>query len=150
MGCMFFYVVLFSIGHIIAAIAVYLNHRFVFHGKLGRLPILRNTRKLHLKHHAHAYDDVRNEYFEPLWVKVGFYLFISLVGTLFSWAFALGLFSFGLLYSYRHKNIHNADTSSYFSIHHRYHHVVDPRYNYSGIYPSIDYLFGTASTQKKD
>ena len=143
---MFFY---FILGHILSAFIVYLNHRFVFHGRLGRLPGFRATRRLHALHHTHAYDEERNNYFEPLWVKVIFYGFLLLIGSLVNWSFSLGLLSFGLLYSYRHKSIHNGDTSSYFSVHHRHHHTVDTKCNYSGVYPVIDYIFGTASPLKE-
>ena len=137
------------LGHCVAALAVYLNHRFVFHGELGRLPILRKARKLHILHHLHAYDDVRNDYFEPVWVQLGFYFFVVLVGVLLSWTFAVGIVSFGFLYAYRHKNIHNKDKTSIFSVHHKYHHTVDPRCNFSGVYPSIDHMFKTSKEFKR-
>jgi sterol desaturase/sphingolipid hydroxylase (fatty acid hydroxylase superfamily) len=141
--------VLFLFGHLISAVAVYLNHRFLLHGRLGRLPILKKLKRLHALHHAHAYDEVRNDYFEPAWVKAAFA--VVLLGVCFiSVSFSLGLLSFGLFYGYRHKSIHNTDLDSHFSIHHRHHHLVNPRCNYSGIYPSIDYIFGTAAKQQKE
>ena len=141
------FIILFCLGHIVSAVAVYLNHRFVFHGRLGRLPVLRKLRKLHIKHHLHAYDDERNYYFEPLWVKMAFFIILALVSFI-NIAFSLGLLSFGLLYAYRHKSIHNEDKTSYFSVHHFYHHKVDSRVNYSGVYPSIDRIFGTFKNLK--
>lgn len=138
----------FLLGHCLAALAVYFNHRFIFHGSLGRLPILRKAIKLHILHHLHAYDDDRNKYFEPFWVQLGFFAFVAVIGLILSWAFALGILSFGLLYNYRHKDIHNEDVLSYFSIHHRYHHVVDSRFNFSGVYPFIDRLFKTTPEDK--
>jgi len=141
----FFY---FALGHILSALIIYLNHRFVFHGKLGKLPILKKTRHLHALHHAHAYDKERNNYFEPLWVKMSFYGLLLLIGSFINWSFSLGLLSFGLLYAYRHKSIHNEDIGSYFSVHHRYHHTVNTKCNYSGVYPIIDHIFGTAASQR--
>ena len=138
----FAFIILFCLGHIISAIAVYLNHRFVFHGRIGRLPLIRKLRVLHLRHHIHAYDDERNDYFEPLWVKVVFYILLLLVGFL-NIAFAAGLLSFALLYSYRHKSIHNKDETSRFSVHHRHHHRFNCMANFSGVYPIIDHIFGT-------
>ena len=41
------------VGHLTGALVLYLNHRFIFHGKLGRFPILRSMRKLHTLHHRH-------------------------------------------------------------------------------------------------
>ena len=149
MESFFIFVITLLFGHYVAAIAIYLNHRFVFHGRLGKLPLLRKARKLHLKHHAHAYSEDRNQYFEPLWFKVTFIGLIFITGVFLNLAFTLGIVSFSLLYAYRHKSIHNEDKLSYFSIHHRYHHMVDPKTNYSGVYPTIDYVFQTAAIQKK-
>jgi sterol desaturase/sphingolipid hydroxylase (fatty acid hydroxylase superfamily) len=142
-------ILLFGFGHILAALAVYLNHRFVFHGKLGRYPILKYFKRLHGMHHAHAYDEKRNDYFEPLWFKVLFFAFLLIFGIFINFFFTLGLLSFGMLYAYRHVSIHNHDRTSRFSKHHYYHHCVDRRMNYSGIYPVIDYIFGTAAAQKR-
>ena len=135
---------LFLLGHFLAALSVYLNHRFVFHGKIGKLPILRYFRKLHGLHHAHAYDEHRNKYFEPLWFKILFFCFLFFAGIFINFPFTLGLLSFGSLYSYRHFSIHNEDQESYFSTHHRIHHCDDYRVNFSGIYPQIDIIFGTS------
>ena len=65
------------------------------------------------------------------------------LGVAFSWGLAFGVGSFGALYSYRHKAIHNLDNSSKFFFHHKYHHVVNSKVNFSGIYPEIDFLFKT-------
>ena len=129
---------------------MYLNHRFVFHGKLGRLPLLKKTRKLHIKHHLHAYDYERNYHFEPLWFKILFYCFFTALGFFVNWPFALGLLSFALVYSYRHRSIHNNDKTSHFSTHHYYHHKLDSRKNFSGVYPVMDYIFGTSAEEEKE
>ena len=139
---------LLSFGHFLAVVAVYLNHRFVFHGKLGKLPLLKRAKRLHALHHAHAYTEDRNSYFEPLWFKVIFFTSLLLVSMLISTPFAFGLLSFAILYAYRHKRIHNQDTTSYFSLHHRHHHSVNPQTNFSGVYPSVDKIFGTISYKK--
>lgn len=135
--------VLFFVGHIFSAILVYLNHRFVFHGKLGKLPVLNKLRALHVEHHRHAYDDERNLHFEPAWVTASLLIAIALVGTFVSLPFSIGLSSFAILYAYRHKRIHNKDTTSTFSIHHRHHHTRNARKNFSGVYPVVDRMFGT-------
>jgi len=114
---------LFLFGHIFSATLVYLNHRFVFHGKLGKLPILSGLSFLHKEHHRHAYDDERNLYFEALWVTLSLFAVISLVGIFANYLFALGMISFALIYAYRHKRIHNEDKTSRFSLHHRHHHT---------------------------
>ena len=136
------------VGHFTAAVAVYLNHRFVFHGFLGKLPVLRQLRKLHCLHHAHAYDNQRNNYFEPIWVRALFFVVIGLFGFYLSWAFSFGLLTYGIFYYYRHKAIHNYDFTSNFSLHHEYHHKKNPFTNFSGIYPFIDRIFGTMAEQQ--
>jgi sterol desaturase/sphingolipid hydroxylase (fatty acid hydroxylase superfamily) len=135
--------VLFLFGHALSSLLVYLNHRFVLHGKLGKLPLLKDFRQLHIAHHRHAYDDERNLHFEPLWLTGSLFFIIGGIGVLVNGYLALGMASFAGLYAYRHKRIHNKDESSYFSKHHRYHHTRNGRVNFSGIYPWIDKLFGT-------
>ena len=145
---MAYYVLCFVIGHVLASFGVYLNHRFVFHGKLGKLPFFKFTKRLHAMHHAHAYTDDRNDYFEPLWLKIMLFALLCVIGVVVNISFALGLASFGLLYVYRHERIHNDDKTSRFSLHHQHHHTVNVKCNYSGVYPVIDYIFGTAASQK--
>ena len=41
-------ILLFLMGHVGAALAVYFNHRYVFHGNLGHLPLLKETRRKHI------------------------------------------------------------------------------------------------------
>jgi len=142
------YLLVFLIGHYIAALGVYLNHRFLFHGRLGKLPILKYFKRLHANHHKHAYDSQRNDFFEPWWVKAVFIAIILTSSMVIGIAFPLGVLSFGLIYAYRHKRIHNRDRTSHFALYHYYHHSVDLRTNYSGVYPFIDHLFGTASYLK--
>lgn len=137
---------LFIFGHIFAALAVYFNHRFVFHGNLGKLPVLRRLKRLHSFHHAHAYDDKRNNFFEPAWAIVLLSAVILAISIL-NLPLGLGIWSFGILYLIRHRAIHNKDFSSKFSIHHQLHHLKHPRKNFSGIYPFIDTIFGTRVKQ---
>jgi len=135
-------------GHVLGALILYLAHRFVFHGNLGKLPVLSHFKKLHLKHHRFSYSDNRNEFLIiPIWGKATILFSIGLVG-LFSPGLALGLFTFTLLYSHRHYAIHNEDNSSHFHFHHHHHHR-KPKVNFSGVYPVIDRLFGTYETPKK-
>lgn len=140
------WILLFLSGHLLSSLLVYLNHRFILHGilgKWGKLPILKQARRLHAEHHRHAYDEDRNNHFEPAWVTIGFAMIMGLIGTFISFPFALGIASFGLLYSYRHKRIHNVDMDSKFSLHHKHHHQGNARKNFSGVYPFVDRLFGT-------
>ena len=136
-------------GHFFGALIVYLNHRFIFHTKLGNLPLLRQTKKLHLMHHAHAYNEKRNKY---IFVPSGWQLIIAikilLIGIFTNIWFAAGITTFAVLYSYRHYSIHNKDKKSVFFKHHKVHHI-NPRYNFSGIYPFIDSIFGTSLKKKE-
>jgi sterol desaturase/sphingolipid hydroxylase (fatty acid hydroxylase superfamily) len=127
------------IGHWFGAVVLYLSHRFIFHGKLGKLPVLKDFRRLHAKHHRHLGE---NEHlFVPFWAKCAILSVIVAVAFV-SPAFSAGLLSFSLLYSFRHFAIHNHDTTSRFHHHHHYHHVKANK-NYSGVYPFLDKLFGT-------
>ena len=136
------------LGHVIGALFLYLGHRFVFHGSLGKLPILRHFKKLHLRHHRFSYSENRNEFLViPIWGKTLILTSIGLV-ALVSPAVAFGLFTFALLYSHRHYAIHNEDNYSHFHFHHHHHHR-KPKVNYSGVYPVIDRLFMTYEKPKK-
>jgi len=139
---------LFILGHIASSLLVYFNHRIIFHGKLGKLPVLRDLRKLHMEHHRHAYDDERNKHFEPAWVTILLFSIMGAIGFFINTPFALGMVSFAALYAYRHKRIHNEDKDSVFSIHHRHHHKRNARKNFSGVYPIIDRIFGTYEQPK--
>tara|TARA_Y100000593_G_C4147278_1_gene255231 strand:+ start:151 stop:615 length:465 start_codon:yes stop_codon:yes gene_type:complete len=135
-----FYVFL---GHLLAAVGFYLNHRFVMHGKFGRLPYLKKIKRLHALHHAHPYDEKRNNHLIiPLWGKLLMACLIAVLSSFNFW-FAIGVLSFFLLYGYRHYRIHNGDNKSRFYYHHHYHHVYDASVNYSGIYPVVDNVFRT-------
>lgn len=137
------FISLFFVGHYAAALVVYLNHRFVFHGSLRRWPGLKYLARLHALHHAHVDNDVAEYIFMPWWGQLAVVLTIGLTGWLFSWGLALGIFSFSILYMNRHLAIHTTDEKSHFHFHHIYHHRGDVKTNLSGMYPFIDRLFGT-------
>ena len=137
-----------TVGHFFGALLVYLNHRFIFHTKLGNLPLLKNLKKLHAMHHAHAYNEQRNKYIlVPFMWIIAIFIKIILIGVLINIWFAIGIGTFSLLYSYRHYAIHNNDKSSRFFRHHKMHHI-NPKYNFSGIYPFIDFIFRTGLGEK--
>jgi len=139
--------ILLIIGHFLAALIVYLNHRFVYHTKLGNLPILRDFKELHFLHHAHAYDEVRNEFIlVPKTYQALILVFFISLAIFISFPLMVGFVSFAVLYSYRHYAIHNGDTTSSFYKHHHLHHK-NAKCNYSGIYPFIDSIFRTRKTR---
>ncbi len=134
---------LFLIGHFIAALAVYLNHRFVLHGNLRRVPFLKPLARLHGLHHANLDENNVDKYiFMPWWSKLSFYALMILFAFI-NIPFTIGIISFALLYQYRHWSIHHSDDTSKFYYHHHYHHCVDVKKNLSGIYPVLDKVFQT-------
>jgi sterol desaturase/sphingolipid hydroxylase (fatty acid hydroxylase superfamily) len=135
---------LFLIGHFGSALFLYFVHRFVFHGKLRRYPVLKNLAKLHGLHHANlAAANLAKFIFVPLpivllliGIVVGSSYFIGIY-------FGIGIASFGFLYAQRHWAIHHHDFSSRFFYHHDYHHRGNVLMNFSGVYPFIDRIFKT-------
>jgi len=131
-------------GHFLGALILYLNHRFVFHGKLGRLPVLSKIKRLHAMHHAHPDDIWMDEFiFVPVWARLIIATAVMAFGVFINAWVAIGVASFMLLYSYRHYEIHTRDRTSKFHNHHGVHHAIST-HNFSGIYPFIDDIFGTA------
>ena len=133
---------LLVLGHFTAAFLVYLNHRFVFHGKLGKIGPLKHIRKYHSLHHAHAWGNKMYYYIlVPWWARIlflGIYAAISLVSV----AFAVGLATFSAYYAYNHYAIHKKSHRGHSFYHHSLHHS-DAKVNFSGMYPFIDRLFST-------
>ena len=136
-----FHFVLFCIGYVTATLAWYANHRFIFHGPLGKLPILSKFSKMHKLHHAHAYDEHRNSFIMiPWWGHI-----LLLIGSaplafvgLSCW---LGAFCFTIHYGIKHSAMHNKLSNSLSFSHHEIHHKVAPLHNFSGIHPIVDSIF---------
>lgn len=137
------YAALFLVGYSIATIVWYLNHRFIFHGRLGKLPVLKKFTRLHTLHHQNPYNHRRNKFiFIPWWGHVLLFA-VSLPLLFASPACWLGALAFAGVYGWRHYRIHNADASSKHHIHHAVHHLIEPNANFSGVHPIVDRLFGT-------
>lgn len=132
--------VLFLGGHLSAALLFYFFHRVIFHGPLGKWPVLKKWAAIHTAHHGNPTDP--GAFFFPWWANIAIW---TLAGTLayISAGFGLGMFSFFALYAYRHRQAH-LDSTAKWAKHHQGHHFVTPRANFSGTYPFIDKLFGTA------
>ena len=130
-------------GFFFTSLMFYLNHRFVGHGPLGKWPLLRHMRRMHLIHHKNDYNEKRNKHlFLPFWAKLlflGVFLLISLISI----SFAVGYISYALYYEWLHHRMHNDDQAGSFSKHHYIHHRKSARHNFSGTMPFIDKLFGT-------
>tara|TARA_B100000902_G_scaffold115578_1_gene116463 strand:- start:459 stop:890 length:432 start_codon:yes stop_codon:yes gene_type:complete len=131
------------IGFFMGAMLFYLNHRFVAHGPLGKLPLLKYIRKMHLKHHRYDYTPNRNEHLLlPTWAKILFFLVFLIISSI-SFYFALGIISYVIYYEWMHYRIHNTHMNTLCGTHHRIHHRQSPRHNFSGTMPFIDKIFGT-------
>ena len=130
---------LFAAGHVLGAMLFYCFHRFIFHGPLGKYPILKDWKALHTRHHAQPEDP--GSFFFPWWANA-----IIWIGTgallAVAPAFSLGMFSFFGVYAYRHRRAHLGSNARW-ARHHRSHHYSAPRANFSGSYPVIDRIFGT-------
>ena len=130
---------LFGVGHFFGAYMFYFFHRYIFHGPLGKYPILRSWRARHTEHHRRPADPGR--FFFPWWVNLTIWALAA--GVFFiSHSLGLGLATFFAYYAYRHQAAHaGSDTRS--GRHHRSHHYGRPNANFSGAYPFIDRIFGT-------
>lgn len=136
-------IVLVVVGFFLGSFLFYFNHRFVAHGPLGKLPLLKYMRKMHLKHHRYDYTENRNEHLLlPLWGKFLFFL-VFLLLSLFSVYFATGMLSYVFYYEWMHYRIHNTRKDTVCGRHHYIHHRKSPRHNFSGTMPIIDKIFGT-------
>jgi sterol desaturase/sphingolipid hydroxylase (fatty acid hydroxylase superfamily) len=140
---MHFQILLTLAGFFVTSLMFYLNHRFVGHGKLGKWPILKYIRKMHLLHHRNDYNDKRNDYLRlPLWSKALFFA-VYLILCFISVPFAFGYLMYVFYYEWLHFKMHNDDHTGWCSRHHFIHHRKSARHNFSGTMPFIDRLFGT-------
>ena len=108
----------FMIGHFFGAYMFYFFHRYIFHGSLGKYPLLKQWRLIHTKHHRNPNDP--GSFFFPWWANLAIWTLAA--GLLFVIPyFAVGLGSFFGYYAYMHRAAHvGADTRS--GRHHRSHH----------------------------
>ena len=134
-----FWPLLFAVGHLTGALLFYFFHRCIFHGSLGKYPILKQWKRVHTKHHADPEDP--GSFFFPWWANI---MVWTLAGSLV-WLnppAGLGLFSFFGVYSYRHRKAHLGEDTRW-ARHHMSHHYGSPRANFSGTYPVIDKALGS-------
>jgi len=138
---------LIFLGHFGAATLVYLNHRFVFHGKLGNKRVLKPIKRYHTRHHQKP--NSQKHLLTPLWARFMFCVAYALVGWYISLWLMVGLASFSIYYAIYHYRIHKrgVPTNRYLRrsfYHHKLHHDV-PTVNFSGMHPFIDKVFSTYS-----
>ncbi len=137
------FIFLFVSGFFFTSLMFYLNHRFVGHGKLGKLPLLKYIKKMHLIHHRNDYNEKRNNHLRlPTWSKALFFATYLLM-CLISVPFASGYLLYVFYYEWLHFKMHNDDHTGWCSKHHFIHHRKSARHNFSGTMPFIDKIFGT-------
>jgi sterol desaturase/sphingolipid hydroxylase (fatty acid hydroxylase superfamily) len=130
-------------GFFFTSLLFYLNHRFVGHGRLGKWPLLKYIRKMHMIHHRNDYNEKRNDHLLlPIGAKALFLLAFLLI-CLVSFPFALGCLAYSLYYEWLHYKMHNDGQEGMCSRHHFIHHRKSARHNFSGTMPFIDKIFGT-------
>jgi hypothetical protein len=140
---------LIIIGHFTAAVLVYLNHRFVFHGNLGKTRLLKRLTRYHALHHAHAWDEHMTKYaLMPKWARF-FFTWVYIGVAWVSVPFALGLLSFSVYYAHNHLAIHRRKHLGHSYYHHALHHKM-PKKNFSGMYPFIDRIFSSYIESRPD
>lgn len=149
---------LFVVGHFTGAFLIFLNHRFVLHGSLGKTRLLKWARELHAQHHKYAYCDDHNDdayanffssFSKTPW-KVKFIVGSAIVLlTALVPGLGFGLGTSMLYYEFAHKKIHGSWRNSRIGRHHEMHHKF-PHYNFSGTYPFIDSIFKTKKTAKSN
>ena len=137
-------ILLLIAGHCLGSLIFYCTHRFIFHGNLGKLPILKMLRKIHTIHHANPHD--LEKAFFPSWSKPIIGAVMIGVGIL-NLPLAIGVCSFFPVYAYRHWKAHNG-SDAHWARHHMSHHLENPRANFGGIYPIVDVIFRTNAPVK--
>lgn len=126
-------------GHFSAALLFYFFHRCIFHGPLGKWPVLKKWAAIHAAHHRSPHDP--GAFFFPWWANTIIWA-LTVALCFASLAFGVGMLSFFVLYSYRHRAAHLGSRKRW-ARHHLTHHYAAPNSNFSGSYPFIDKLFNT-------
>lgn len=133
------WLILFFLGHFALAVGMYLNHRFVFHGRVPKW--LSWWKHLHTQHHRHEFESDYEKYDGiPLWG----WLIISFVVVLLCLAsppFGFGVASYAVTYELVHYASHKRLGRLW--QHHMNHHWQHARRNYATFWTFIDKVGGT-------
>ena len=138
-------VLLIVLGHFIAAVLFYLNHRFIFHGRLGNLKFLKPWKKVHTMHHKYDYTSQWKKYaLIPWWGWVGLSSICFVIGFLTDPLFGVGIFSYILSYEIIHYYLHKyPKKKNLLNQFHHYHHRKEPKKNFATFWIFIDRMFKT-------
>jgi sterol desaturase/sphingolipid hydroxylase (fatty acid hydroxylase superfamily) len=158
---------LFAVGYAVTALTYYGNHRFIFHGKPPKWTPRKIKRlhkwysKFHMQHHLNAFpnDDGTTKNVEeylrvPFFAKVLASITLGCISFL-SLSLAAGILAFFIAYGIRHGTIHGINVIGFKPLkkddkyyrHHMSHHTTGNwnKFNFSGVHPIIDRVFGTYS-----
>jgi len=131
-------------GHFFSALLFYLNHRFIFHTKLGNLKFIKKWKKVHILHHKHDYDSNWKKYaLIPVMGWVAFSIITVLIALVTTFYFAIGMLSYVILYEIIHYRIHSLPQKNNTSQFHYDHHRKSPKHNFATFWVFIDKAFGT-------
>jgi len=137
-------VLLIVVGHLIAAVLFYLNHRYVFHGWLGNLKILKSWKKVHTMHHKNDYNSQWKKYaLIPWWGWMGLSAACFAIGYFTHAFFGVGIFSYILSYEVTHYYLHKYPKKHYLNQFHHHHHRKDAKKNFATFWTIIDRIFRT-------
>ena len=131
-------------GHFFMALFLYLNHRFIFHGRLGTMKILKPWKKIHTMHHKNDYKENWKKFaLIPWWGWICISAVCCVVGYLTNAFFGIGVFSYFISYEVVHYYLHKHPLKGNISNFHYYHHRKNPKKNFATFYLFIDKAFGT-------
>jgi len=135
----------FMLAHFVTAFLFYLNHRFVFHGKMKKSGLLASWKMVHTRHHRVDYGPNFKKYaMIPWWGWLAIVAVCYAIGIYTNSYVGGGVFSYFLAYEVRHYRLHKTPIGTdRLSRFHYYHHRKDARKNYATIWTFIDRVFGT-------
>lgn len=148
-----------AIGMGVYGAAEYMTHRFVFHMKPPKHPLmLRFMKRIHYDHHA----DPNNLHllFLPVWYSIPNIIVASAIFYVITgyWdctvSFATGLVGFLLYYEWKHFVAHRpiqpvTPWGRWMKKTHLWHHFKNENFWYGVTHPAMDFLFGTYKDEKE-
>lgn len=146
------------LGILVYTIVEYATHRFVFHMKAPKNPILlKLMKRLHYDHHAKPND--LHLLFLPLWyslpnvIVAGGIAFLVTSSLSMTIAFITGIMFMILFYEWKHYVAHRpikpvSSWGRWMKKVHQWHHFKNENYWYGVTNPTFDYVMGTFKDQK--
>lgn len=147
------------IGMAVYGISEYVTHRFVFHMKAPKNPLLLQfMKRIHYDHHADPND--LKLLFLPIWYSLPNIIVVSLIfwaitgNSAYTVPFATGIAGFLLYYEWTHFVAHRpiqprTRFGRYMKKMHLWHHYKNENYWYGVTHPAMDVLLGTLKDEKQ-